>query len=424
MTEEGYTGLLTISVGIVAVLASRRLSSIVGYGGLLLVTGGCYELVTHYLLQTPPGGNIADAFTIYGLVTAILALTYRLGVWWRLSQDPLQWGNFTLAGLRNFAHLHWAIASAWKVAAASIPTNSVAPQLTLVHLGISILLGCYAIIQARATRHEGISHRDRTDWWIYLGLAELMGVGIYARSIFQHLGILDEGLILISCLLGLIILLAPWRQWGWRDRPWRLIALLLPLSRVIFELDRISLLNLTVLAVFYAGVARRQRQFGWTYLSAIFLNWASIRLLFAYNLTSSLWYATSIGLSILAAVQWDPTWQTSKQNRHYGRILGSSIIAVTALWHQPWLPIIIGLAIASIGILVKVRAWLYVGTIAFLLTNTYQLLILITEYPITKWAIGLLAGILIITLAANFERRKEQIKRALRRWLDRFQEWE
>ncbi|WP_310410266.1 hypothetical protein [Chamaesiphon sp. OTE_8_metabat_110] len=430
---ETYTGLLTISVGIVAVLVSRRLSPIVGYGGLLLVTGGCYELVTHYLLQTPPGGNIADAFTIYGLVTAILALGYRLSVWWRSRQDPERWGNFTLAGLRNFAHLHWAVASAWKVAAASIPTDSVPPKLTLVHLGISILLGGYALIQARATQHEGISHRDRADWWIYLGLAELMGVGIYARSIFQRLGILDEGLILISCLLGLLILLAPWRQWGWRDRPWRLIALLLPLSRVIFEFvgvaspveNRISLLNLAVLAVFYAGVARRQRQFGWAYLSAIFLNWAAFRLLFAYNLTSPLWYATAIGLSILAAVQWDPYWQTSKQNRHYGRILGSSIIAVTALlWHQPWLPIGIGLAIASIGILVRVRAWLYVGTIAFLLTNTYQLLILITEYPITKWAIGLLAGVLIITLAANFERRKEQIKRALQRWLDRFQVWE
>jgi hypothetical protein len=428
-----YTGLLTIAVGIVAVFVSRRLSPIVGYSGLLLVTGGCYELVTHYILQAPPGGNVADAFTVYGLVTAILALSYRLGVWWRSRQDPDRWGNFTLAGLRNFAHCHWAIASAWKVAAATIPTAPIAPKLTLIHLGISILLGGYALIQARATQHEGISQRERADWWIYLGLAELMGVGIYARSIFQRLGILDEGLILISCLLGLVILLAPWRQWGWRDRPWRIVALLLPLSRVIFEFvgvaspveNRISLLNLVVLAAFYAGVARRQRQFGWVYLSAIFLNWAAFRLLFTYHLTSPLWYATSIGLSILGTVQWDPYWQASKQNRHYGRILGSSIIAVTALlWHQPWLPIAIGLAIASIGILVKVRAWLYVGTSAFLLTNTYQLLILITEYPITKWAIGLLAGVLIITLAANFERRKEQIKRALRHWLDRFQEWE
>jgi hypothetical protein len=31
---------------------------------------------------------------------------------------------------------------------------------------------------------------------------------------------------------------------------------------------------------------------------------------------------------------------------------------------------------------------------------------------------------LIITLAANFERRKEQIERALQHWLDRFQEWD
>ncbi len=411
-----YTGLLTIAVGVIGVLVSRRLSNILGYGGLFLVTIGCYELLTHYLLQAPPGGSTADAFTVYGLITAILALGYRLSVWWKSQQNVARWWNFPLSGLKNVAHIHWAVASTWKIAAATIPPSPI-PQLTLVHLFISVILGGYALIQAR--------DREGGDWWIYLGLAELMGVGIYARSIFQNLGIIDEGLILISCTIGLIILLAPWRQWGWQDRPWRMVALVLPLSRVVFESDRISLLNLAVLAVFYAGVSRRQKQFGWAYLSLIFINWAAIRLLFAYNLTSPLWYATSIGLSVLAAVQWDPYWQTSKQNRHYGRILGSSIIAITALvWHQPWLPIGIGLAIAICGIVLRVRAWLYIGTITFLLTNAYQLLILITEYPITKWAIGLLAGVLIITLAANFERRKEQIERAIGYWLDRFQEWD
>jgi hypothetical protein len=411
-----YTGLLTIAVGIIGVLVSRRLSKPIGYGGMLLVTVGCYELVTYFILQAPPGGNIADALTVYGLVTAILALIYRLSIWWKSRQNVDLWWGFPLPDLKNVAHLHWAVASAWKIAAATIPTVPIAPQLTLVHLFISVLLGGYALIQAR--------DRNGGDWWIYLGLAELMGVGIYARSIFQSLGIIDEGLILISCLIGLLLLLAPWRRWGWHDRPWRLVALVLPLSRVVFEFDRISLLNLVVLAVFYAGVARRQNQFGWAYLSLVFINWAGMRLLFDYHLTSPLWYATSIGLSILAAVQWDPYWH-SKQTRHNGRILGSSTIAVTALlWHQPWLPIGIGLAIAMFGIVLRVRAWLYVGTITFLMTNGYQLLILITEYPITKWAIGLLAGVLIITLAANFERRKEQIERALQHWLDRFQEWE
>jgi hypothetical protein len=413
---NAYTGLLTIAVGVVGILSSRRLSHRLGYGGMLLFTLGCYELVTHYILQAPSGGSTADALTVYGFVTALLALSYRLGVWWKSRQGGDRWWNFPLTNLKNVGHIHWAVASTWKIAAATIPPVPT-PQLTLIHLFISVLLGGYALIQAR--------DREGGDWWVYLGLAELLGVSIYARSIFQNLGIVDEGLILIACLIGLLLLLAPWRQWGWHDRPWRLVALVLPLSRVVFEADRISLLNLAVLAVFYAGVARRQRQFIWAYLSLVFINWAGMRLLFQYHLTSPLWYATMLGLSILAAVQWDPYWQNSKQNRHHGRMLGSGPIAVTALiWHQPWLPIGIGLAIAIGGIILRVRAWLYVGTIAFLLTNTYQLLLLITEYPITKWAIGLLAGVLIITLAANFERRKEQIERALQHWLDRFQEWD
>jgi hypothetical protein len=413
---NAYTGLLTIAAGIVWVLVSRRSHHSIGYSGMLAVTLGCYELITHYILQAPPGGNLADALTIYGFVTALIALVYRLGVWWQSRQGRDLWWNFPLKHLKNVAHLHWAVASTWKIAAATMPALP-PPQLTLLHLFISALLGGYALIQARS--------RAGRDWWIYVGFAELLGVGIYARSIFQNLGIVDEGLILIACLVGVLILLAPWRQWGWQDRPWRLVALVLPLSRVVFEWERISLLNLVILAVFYAGVSRRQRQFGWAYLSLILLNWAGLRLLFEYRLTSPLWYATLIGTSILAAVQWDPYWQNSKQQRHYGRIFGSSTIAIAALlWHQPWLPIGIGLAIAVIGLVLRVRAWLYVGTIALLLTLSYQLLLLITEYPMTKWAIGLLAGITIVTLAATFERRKVQIERALQHWLDRFQEWE
>ncbi|AFY94129.1 hypothetical protein [Chamaesiphon minutus] len=413
---NAYTGLLTIVAGVAFILTSRQNVRAIGYLGILSVTLGCYELITHYLLQAPPGGNLADAFTIYGFTTALLALGYRVGVWWQQKKGRALWWNFPLKHLKNVAHIHWAVASTWKIAAATMPAVPV-PQLTLLHLFISVLLGGYALIQAR--------ERDGGDWWIYVGLAELLGVGVYARSIFQNLGIVDEGLILIACLMGLLILLAPWRQWGWHDRPWRQVALVLPLSRVVFEWEQISLLNLAILAVFYAGVARRQRQFGWAYLSLLFINWAAMRVLAQYQLTSPLWYATLVGLSILVVVQYDPYWQNSKQNRHYGRLLGSGTIAITAiLWHQPWLPIGIGLTIAILGIVLRVRAWLYVGTIAFILTNCYQLLLLITEYPVTKWAIGLLAGITIITLAANFERRKEQIERALQHWLDRLQEWE
>jgi Flp pilus assembly protein TadB len=140
-----------------------------------------------------------------------------------------------------------------------------------------------------------------------------------------------------------------------------------------------------------------------------------------------LWYTLLVGLSILVMVQWDPAWRSSRPNRHYGRLAATGLIAVTALvWHQnePWLAIGLGLVIGTAGLVWRVRAWLYVGTITFGLSNCYQLVVLITEQPMTKWAIGLLAGILIIALAANFERRREQINQALQHWLDRLQEWQ
>ncbi len=418
---NSYSGLLSIGIGAVLVLSSRSHSfKLPAYGGLLLVTLGCYELVTYQILQAPAGGNIADALTIYGLVTAILALIYRSTVWLKSRQGAAEFWDLRLDSLKNVAHAHWAIASTWKIAAAVTPPIPL-PHFTILHLITSGLLGIYALIQGR-------DRKDNGDWWVYLGLAELMGVGVYARSIFQGLGIVDSNLILLTCLIGLMLMLAPWSNWGWRDRPWRIVALVLPLSRVIFEWDYISLLNLVILATFYAGVARRQRQFGWAYLSLVFVNWAGMRLLWQYSLTSPIWYAVMIGLSTLAAVQWDPAWQKSRQNRHYGRLAGVGIIAVTALiWHvssQPWLPIGLGLTIGAAGLVWRVRAWLYVGTITFLLSNFYQLVILITERPVTKWAIGLFAGMLIIFLAANFEKRREQITLALQHWLDQLQEWQ
>jgi hypothetical protein len=416
-----YSGLLSIGIGAILVLCSRSYSiKLPAYAGLLLVTLGCYELVTFQILQAPPGGNIADALTIYGLVTAILALIYRLIVWLKSLKGATEFWDLSLDSLKNVAHAHWAIASTWKIAAAVTPPIPL-PHFTILHLFTSCLLGIYALIQGR-------DRKDNGDWWVYLGLAELMGVGVYARSIFQGLGIVDSNLILVTCLIGLMLMLAPWASWGWRDRPWRIVALALPLSRVIFEWDYISLLNLAILATFYAGVARRQKQFGWAYLSLIFVNWAGMRLLWQYSLTSPIWYATMVGLSILAVVQWDLAWHRSRQNRHYGRLAGVGVIAVTALiWHvaiQPWVPISLGLAIGAAGLVWRVRAWLYVGTITFLLSNFYQLVILITERPVTKWAIGLFAGMLIIFLAANFEKRREQITKALQHWLDRLQEWQ
>ena len=64
------------------------------------------------------------------------------------------------------------------------------------------------------------------------------------------------------------------------------------------------------------------------------------------------------------------------------------------------------------------------AVITFLLTVSYQLIILATEYRFTKWIFGLAAGVLIIAIAGNFERRREQIYTTVRNWLDKLQEWQ
>ncbi len=427
---NSYTGALTISTGIIGLLVGRRLiTSGISYFGFVAITLGCYELVTYQLVQAPTGGNIADALTIYGLVTAILALGYRLSIAWCERRGKTTWLNLPLDRSKTIAHMHWICASGWKLAAAFIPLSPV-PQLTPIHLATSVLLGIYAIVQGRDATKPPLSERDRQgDWWVYVGIVEMLGTGIYARSIFQSLGMLDEFIILAACILGIAILLSPWQHWGWQNRPWQRVAVVLPLLRVVFVTAQISLLNLLLIASFYAGVAKRQKQFAWIYVSLIFVDWAAFRVLNLYHWQDPLWFAAIAGLSLLLSVQFDPYFQQHdrRQSRHLARLFGSGTIAITALvihQHQPLIPASISLLLTLGGIALSIRAFLYMGTITLMLTASYQLIILITEYSFTKWIVGLIVGVLIIAIAGNFERRRDQIYTTVYNWLDRLQEWQ
>jgi hypothetical protein len=414
-----YTGAISIAAGILSILIAKQLTS---YIGLTAITLGCYELLTFQILKTPPaGGNIADAFTIYGLITAVLALGYRLSIWWWEKRGNTKWLSLSIDRATTVAHIHWLAASGWKIAAALVPQLPL-PKFTSLHLGISILLGLYAIIQGRKRDNGG-------DWWVYVGLVEILGTGMYARSIFTNLGSFDEFIIVIACIVALAILVAPWTSWGWQDRPWQRVAVVLPILRVLFVPAHISLLNLLIIAGFYFGVAKRQNQFGWIYISLIFANWAAFRGLDYYQLRAPLWFAAIVGISLLISVQFDPFFRSTNQreNRHLARLIGSGAIAITALiTHQnlPLIPAGISLLLTLLGIALSIRAFLYMGTITLMLTVSYQLIILATEYPFTKWIVGLAAGVLIIAIAGNFERRREQIYTTVRNWLDKLQEWQ
>ena len=116
-----------------------------------------------------------------------------------------------------------------------------------------------------------------------------------------------------------------------------------------------------------------------------------------------------------------------KNERHYLRAIASGLICGWAIvFHQDSaiIPGIFGLFAIFAGLALRVRAFLYIGTAAFLVTGFYQLVILILHYPFLKWVVGLLVGIVLISIAANFEKNRDQLSSVLRNTGDRFQEWE
>jgi hypothetical protein len=172
-----------------------------------------------------------------------------------------------------------------------------------------------------------------------------------------------------------------------------------------------------------------QRNIRWSYISLVFVDWAIVRLLRQQGLIDILWYAFIIGFSLLYIAQFDPTLRdrSHRIERHYLRVIASGFICTIALlFHQDTalIPAIISLAFVFAGLGLRIRAFLFVGTITFILTTFYQLVILVFEYSFLKWVIGLIAGIILISIAANFEKRREQIITLLQNWLGQLAQWD
>jgi hypothetical protein len=95
----------------------------------------------------------------------------------------------------------------------------------------------------------------------------------------------------------------------------------------------------------------------------------------------------------------------------------------TARW-TGWPLGIISLGILGIGLFLRIRAFLYVGTLVFALNALNQLVLLNTAYPFIKWVIGIAVGVALIWLAADFERRRAQWLQMTQDWLQELDDWQ
>ena len=167
----------------------------------------------------------------------------------------------------------------------------------------------------------------------------------------------------------------------------------------------------------------------WCYLTLVLVNWALVRWLEEFHLAIPFAYSSLVGVSLICSSWIEPSCRgtAGKPLRHYLRLLGTGIICGAALWlhHQTGiLPGVVSLVAIFAGLALRVRAFLYIGTLTFTADAFYQLVILIFDYPLLKWIVGLLVGLSLLSIAGSFETRRAQLTALLQNWLAELQEWE
>jgi hypothetical protein len=331
--------------------------------------------------------------------------------------------RLTNAELKIFAHLHWVLSSFLLISASG---NVIKSGLNL-GLVTGTLLVQYAFLQGRNNLD-----RQWANIWIYLGWLEAFGIRLYwvNTPLVKYIsGPLGPWKVALGALFAYFIYILPWDNWGWSKKPWQIIASLIPIILILESPTKFYPLSLLIAAAFYVFLAWEKREVRFTYVSVAIIDWILFRWFGEMGFTQPEWYFTFLGLSFLYVAQFDRAFKLPAQKplRHNVRILATALICGIPLLTQQSNGLVAGsfsLAAIAAGLALRVRAFLFVGTGIFLINVFYQLVVLIFEHPLIKWAIGLAFGIVFIWIAATFETRRDRISAFVQHWVVQLQLWD
>ncbi|MBD2695073.1 DUF2157 domain-containing protein [Anabaena catenula] len=427
-TFTDWTGLYTLGIALILIGVGRRISEFkpLLYLGIIGVSISAYELLFYQMSQAS-GGVLGDGLIAMSALGTTIMYVYRI-----LSPWLVTYFRLTPGELKGIAHLHWLWSSCLFLAAVTLPI-----QVNLyVGVGTGLFLMRYAIWQGRKNplnipvqRAWGI---EIDEIWVYLGLLEAGIIGIYLQNLpigrFFAQNLLPWNGAL-ACVVAYFFYILPWEHLGWSKTPWQRVAYILPIIILLLTSQQIYPITLVITAGFYIFLAKVANKLRFTYISVVLIDWALFNWFYDLRLTDSLWYVTPIGLSLLYIAQVDENLKLpeSKTTRHSLRIFGSGLICGWAIlfhYNLPLIPGFFSLIAIFAGLALRVRAFLYVGTATFFITSIYQLVIFSRRYSFLKWIVGLLVGIILIYIAANFETRRTQIDSLLRSSSNTFQEWD
>ena len=417
-TSANWTGLISLAFALILIGIGRRNieAKPLVYLGLMGISVSTYEIL-FYQIHTQP---LTEQWIAFATLGTSLMYGYRI-----LSPWLIAYLRIPESEIKIIAHLHWFISSILLGLVISSPINS---QLLLT-IGTSLLLIRYALFQGRYN-----SYLYTAETWVYVGLIQTTGLVIYLQNLLDISNFLIPWSGSLVSILSYFFYILPWNIWGWPVRPWKRAAIILPVITVIsshFILQPEQQLTWYLSAIFgtlfYIILAKFTQNIRLTYLSLIlisftFYDWlGSIDDIFIFTLP--------ISCSLLYFSQVEPSLKLEQNRdlRHGLRVLGTAILSGTSLATSEGtgvVPGILNLIIIFVGLGLRIRAFLYIGTAIFLINIVNQLIILNSIYSFIKWIIVFILGVILIWIAANFETRREQLITLWNNWVAELETWE
>ena len=417
-TSANWTGLISLAFALILIGIGRRNieAKPLVYLGLMGISVSTYEILLYQINAQP----LTEQWIAFATLGTSLMYGYRILSPWLIAYLQIPEPEITI-----IAHLHWFISSILLGLVISSPINS---QLLLT-IGTSLLLIRYALFQGRYN-----SYLYTAETWVYVGLIQTTGLVIYLQNLLDISNFLIPWSGSLVSILSYFFYILPWNIWGWPVRPWKRAAIILPVITVIsshFILQPEQQLTWYLSAIFgtlfYIILAKFTQNIRLTYLSLIlisftFYNWlGSTDDIFIFTLP--------ISCSLLYFSQVEPSLKLEQNRdlRHGLRVLGTAILSGTSLATSEGtgvVPGILNLIIIFVGLGLRIRAFLYIGTAIFLINIVNQLIILNSIYSFIKWIIVFILGVILIWIAANFETRREQLITLWNNWVAELQTWE
>ncbi|HIK46574.1 MAG TPA: hypothetical protein IGR64_17115 [Leptolyngbyaceae cyanobacterium M65_K2018_010] len=414
----GWTGWLVVGAALLAwEVGRRRPQAWLRWIALAGLSAGWYELVLYQLLKAP-GGKVVDGLILMAGVAALIMGVYGWTASGLAARRRLPTGELAWA-----AHLHWGLGSGL-IGLAGLSGAWSEAGLQGLGVAIATALVIYALLQGRVGRPGELQAA-----WVYAGLTAWVGWFVLLRLTLPALQGLDRSWGIVACALGVPVYWLPWAAWGWPQRPWRVMAVGVPLAITLLTAGIDHIPTLWVLAGFYGWLAWHSRRLRGSYLAVGCAVWAIWQGLEGQGIQDSLAYVLPLGLALLYGAQFDPGLQrpAARNTRHWLRLIASALVLVTAIASERWtgLPVgLMGLGAIAAGLLLRTRAFLYTGTGIFALNALNQLILLNATYPLVKWVVGIVVGIALIWVAADVERRRAQWLQITQSWLQDLESWQ